>query len=52
MSLVDVRTAQPHALAGTMVAWLTWSASAEIVAYYLALDESATLRHHFRHADG
>lgn len=24
---------------------------AEIVAYYRALDESATLRHHFRHAD-
>jgi hypothetical protein len=25
--------------------------AAEIVAYYRALDESATLRHHFRHAD-
>ncbi|MEU7179049.1 MULTISPECIES: hypothetical protein [Streptomyces] len=24
---------------------------AETVAYYRALDESATLRHHFRHAD-
>ncbi|MGW2713701.1 hypothetical protein ACWC4J_32710 [Streptomyces sp. NPDC001356] len=25
--------------------------AAEIMAYYRALDESATLRHHFRHAD-
>ncbi|MEU0027879.1 hypothetical protein [Streptomyces sp. NPDC006335] len=25
--------------------------AAEITAYYRALDESATLRHHFRHAD-
>ncbi|WP_327577890.1 hypothetical protein [Streptomyces sp. NBC_00145] len=25
--------------------------TAEIVAYYRALDEGATLRHHFRHAD-
>lgn len=27
------------------------SITAEIVAYYRALDEGATLRHHFRHAD-
>ncbi|GHD40912.1 hypothetical protein GCM10010335_42270 [Streptomyces galbus] len=42
---------QPHALAGTMILWLTWSASKQSVAYFRSLDERATLRHHFRHAD-
>jgi hypothetical protein len=39
-SPVDVRTVQPHALAGTMILWLTWSASEQRACHGCPLAEA------------